>query len=102
MTVPVEYLDLDALIDRSRRLGWLATAVFRDINGTPLEAAASHDIHRLVVDVAASDISLDQVALRLQRLLPSPERWLSGRRTPRHEAGRWPRSALAGIISPAA
>ena len=57
-----------ALIDGNKRLGWLATAVFLEINDTPVEAAANDDIYRLVIDVAAGDAALDEIAARLRHL----------------------------------
>jgi death-on-curing protein len=57
-----------ALIDGNKRLGWLATAVFLDINATPVEAAANDDIYRLVIDVAAGDAILHEIAERLRTL----------------------------------
>ena len=57
-----------ALIDGNKRLGWLATAVFLDINGIPITAAANNDVYRLVIDVAAGDPPLDETAQRLRRI----------------------------------
>lgn len=57
-----------ALIDGNKRLGWLATAVFLDINGTPVEAAANDGVYRLVIDVAAGSVALDEISERLRRL----------------------------------
>ena len=57
-----------ALIDGNKRLGWLATAVFLEINATPVEAAANDDIYRLVIDVAAGDAALHEIAARLRHL----------------------------------
>jgi death-on-curing protein len=62
-----------ALIDGNKRLGWLATAVFLEINDTPVEAAANDDIYRLVIYVAAGDVALDQIARRLRAICQAEE-----------------------------
>ena len=60
-----------ALVDGNKRLGWLATAVFLDINGMPITDAANDDVYHLVIDLAAGDPPLDDTAHRLQRLAGS-------------------------------
>ena len=62
-----------ALIDGNKRLGWLATAVFLEINDTPVEAAPNDDIYRLVIDVAAGDAAVDEIARRLRALCQAEE-----------------------------
>jgi death-on-curing protein len=57
-----------ALVDGNKRLGWLATAVFLDINGIPITDAENDDVYQLVMDLAAGNPSLDDTAHRLQRL----------------------------------
>jgi death-on-curing protein len=57
-----------ALIDGNKRLGWLATAVFLELNGVQVTAVANDDVYDLVVDVAASGIGLDEITDRLRRL----------------------------------
>ncbi|WP_029433171.1 type II toxin-antitoxin system death-on-curing family toxin [Blastococcus sp. URHD0036] len=53
-----------ALVDGNKRLGWLATVVFLDLNGAAPdlddEAAFS-----LVVDVAAGSVDVEEIASRL-------------------------------------
>ena len=44
-----------ALIDGNKRLGWLATAVFLELNGASVTAAPNHDVYELVMRVAADD-----------------------------------------------
>jgi len=56
-----------AMVDGNKRLGWLAAAVFLDINGIPITAAANNDVYHLVIDVAAGDPPLDETAQRLRR-----------------------------------
>ncbi len=57
-----------ALIDGNKRLGWLATAVFLDINGSPITTAPNDDVYQLVIDVASGGPPVDEIARRLQRL----------------------------------
>ena len=45
----------DALVDGNKRLGWLATAVFLEINGVEISRASNDDVHDLVIDVAAGN-----------------------------------------------
>lgn len=53
-----------ALVDGNKRLAWLATVVFLDLNGmaTSLADDAAFD---LVLDVAAADLSVESIAARL-------------------------------------
>jgi death-on-curing protein len=60
-----------ALIDGNKRLGWLAAAVFLDINGIPITSAANNAVYQLVIDIAAGDPPLDETAGRLQGLYQS-------------------------------
>jgi death-on-curing protein len=57
-----------ALVDGNKRLGWLATAVFLVLNGVAATAASNDDVYDLVMDVAAEDRTLQQVAASLRRL----------------------------------
>ena len=57
-----------ALIDGNKRLGWLAAAVFLDINSIPTTTAANNDVYQLVIDIAAGDPPLDETAQRLRRI----------------------------------
>jgi death-on-curing protein len=41
-----------ALIDGNERLGWLAAAVFLELDGVDIAAAANDDVDDLVIDVA--------------------------------------------------
>jgi death-on-curing protein len=53
-----------ALVDGNKRLGWLATLVFLDLNGRTV-ALADEDAFRLVMDVAAGLLEVDEIAARL-------------------------------------
>ena len=56
------------LVDGNKRLGWLATAVFLEINGIDVTVASNDDVYQLVMDVAAGDHTVAEVAERLSRL----------------------------------
>jgi death-on-curing protein len=60
-----------ALIDGNKRLGWLAAAVFLELNGIAITAAANSDVYDLVIDVASGPSSIDDIAARLRHLLPA-------------------------------
>jgi death-on-curing protein len=62
-----------ALIDGNKRLGWLATAVFLELNGIDITTAANDAVYDLVIDVASRSSSIDDLAARLTRLLPRAE-----------------------------
>ena len=57
------------LVDGNKRLGWLATAVFLDLNGVDITRAPNDDVYELVMDVAAHDRGVDEIANRLRRLV---------------------------------
>lgn len=57
-----------ALIDGNKRLGWLSTAVFLEINGIGVSRASNEDVYDLVIDVAAGRPTIDAIAERLQQL----------------------------------
>ena len=54
------------LVDGNKRLGWLATLVFLDINGHWVEAP-DDDAYRLVMDVAAGKLSLKEITAALSQ-----------------------------------
>jgi death-on-curing protein len=57
-----------ALVDGNTRLGWLATAVFLEINGASVASASNDDVYELVIGVAAGGTALDDLARRLEQL----------------------------------
>jgi death-on-curing protein len=59
------------LVDGNKRLGWLATAVFLELNGVGASRAANDDVYELVMDVAAHDRTVDEIAERLRHIVPS-------------------------------
>ena len=58
-----------ALIDGNKRLGWLTTAVFLEINQVGISRAGNDDVYALVIDVAAGQPSVDKIAQRLRNLI---------------------------------
>jgi death-on-curing protein len=63
-----------ALIDGNKRLGWLATAVFLELNGVDITTATNDDVYDLVIDVASHTTSINDLAARLAQLQPpAPE-----------------------------
>ncbi|WP_167148747.1 type II toxin-antitoxin system death-on-curing family toxin [Actinomyces sp. ZJ308] len=54
------------LVDGNKRLGWLATLVFLDVNGHWIEAP-DDDAYQLVIAVAAGELSLEEITKALAR-----------------------------------
>jgi death-on-curing protein len=57
-----------ALVDGNKRLGWMATAVFLELNGANPTQAPNDDVYDLVMSVAAGDPPLEEIAQSLRRL----------------------------------
>jgi death-on-curing protein len=57
-----------ALIDGNKRLGWLAAAVFLEINGASVADADNDAVYELVMEVASANPHLEQIAASLERL----------------------------------
>lgn len=57
-----------ALVDGNKRLGWLATAVFLEMNDIAISRADNDDVYDLVIDVAAGHPTVDEIAHRLHEL----------------------------------
>jgi death-on-curing protein len=57
------------LIDGNKRLGWLATAVFLELNGIDAAAAANDDVYDVVVDAAAHQRSVEELAEKLRTIV---------------------------------
>lgn len=57
------------LIDGNKRLGWLATAVFLEMNGLAASKIANDDVYDLVMWVASSNPDLDEITRRLSNLI---------------------------------
>ena len=56
------------LVDGNKRLGWLATAVFLELNDASVSAATNDDVYDLVMSVASSDIGVDDIAEALRAM----------------------------------
>lgn len=59
------------LVDGNKRLGWLATATFLELNGVEVTKATNDDVYELVMRVAAGQPGVDDIAQGLRTLLPS-------------------------------
>ena len=57
------------LVDGNKRLGWLATAVFLELNDTSVAAVANDEVYALVIAVASGTHSVDDIADALQLML---------------------------------
>jgi death on curing protein len=56
-----------ALVDGNKRLGWLATAVFLEINDASVSAASNDEVYDLVMAIASSNSTLATIADQLER-----------------------------------
>lgn len=63
-----------ALVDGNKRLGWLATAVFLELNGFGASAIPNDDVYELVMWMASTNPTLEDITSRLSRLLARPHR----------------------------
>ncbi len=57
-----------ALVDGNKRLGWVCTAVFLELNDASTLAASNDTVVELVLDVASGAADLEMTAERLERL----------------------------------
>ena len=56
------------LVDGNKRLGWLATAIFLELNDASVSVATNDDVYVLVMSVASSDIGVEDVAAALRAM----------------------------------
>jgi death-on-curing protein len=63
-----------ALIDGNKRVGWLATAVFLEINGVEISGADNDNVYDLVLNIAACNVPMEQIATGLKQLINRRER----------------------------
>lgn len=56
------------LVDGNKRVGWLATAVFLELNGVPITDASNDDVYQFVIEVAAGHHEVDEIASQLESL----------------------------------
>lgn len=59
------------LVDGNERLGWLATAVFLELNGVEATSVANDDVCELVMTVAAGSQDIDEIATTLRSVIQS-------------------------------
>lgn len=57
-----------ALIDGNKRLGWLATAVFLELNDASVAHATNDEVYDLVISVASTKATVGDIAARLESL----------------------------------
>lgn len=62
------------LVDGNKRLGWLATAVFLELNGVEASCIPNDDLYEFVMDVAAGSHEVDELAGRLHELAGTKHR----------------------------
>lgn len=57
------------LVDGNQRLGWLSTAVFLELNGIDATRASNDDVYDFVTSVAAGQLSVEEIAEGLRRIV---------------------------------
>ena len=57
-----------ALIDGNKRLGWLSTAVFLEVNGVKAHRISNDDVYDFVIWVAATSPAIEEIVARLRLL----------------------------------
>jgi death on curing protein len=60
-----------ALVDGNKRVGWLATAVFLELNGVKASRASNDDVYELVMWIASANPEIAEIAARLERVVTS-------------------------------
>lgn len=58
-----------ALVDGNKRLGWLSTAVFLEINGVTVTHVSNDDVYDLVIHVTVGPDDIGAIATALARLV---------------------------------
>jgi death on curing protein len=61
------------LVDGNKRLGWVACAVFLDLNGVDPTVASNDEVYELVMRVAAEPIDVPELAERLRTITRAKE-----------------------------
>lgn len=56
------------LVDGNKRLGWLATAVFLELNESSVSSAADDEVYDLVIAVATSTLTVEDIAEALRSM----------------------------------
>ncbi len=63
-----------ALVDGNKRLGWLATAVFLELNDVKASRASNDEVYELVIWIASSNPDLAEITSRLQHAIQPSRR----------------------------
>ena len=58
-----------ALIEGNKRLGWVAAAVFLEINGASVSGASNDAVYELVIEAASSRVDVEGITARLERFV---------------------------------
>ena len=58
-----------ALIDGNKRLGWLSTAVFLEVNGVKALRISNDDVYNFVIWVAVTSPAIEEIVARLRLLV---------------------------------
>lgn len=58
-----------ALVDGNKRLGWLATATFVEVNGVDTTGASNDAVYRTVMRLASGSQDVDAIAKSLRQLV---------------------------------
>lgn len=58
-----------ALIDGNKRLGWLSTAVFLEVNGVKALRISNDDVYDFVIWVAATSPAIEEIIAKLRLLI---------------------------------
>lgn len=58
-----------ALVDGNKRLGWLTTAVFLEINGVGVTHVSNDAVYDFVMGVAGGSAEVDEIATELRSLV---------------------------------
>jgi death-on-curing protein len=58
-----------ALVDGNKRLGWLATATFLELDNVAVTHVSNDDVYRFVMDAAAGHYDVTELAHLLQMLV---------------------------------
>jgi death on curing protein len=59
-----------ALVDGNKRLSWLATAVFLELNGIRAAEISNDGVYELVMWVASTNPPIEEITARLTELVP--------------------------------
>ena len=57
-----------ALVDGNKRLGWLATATFLELNGVRVTRMSNDQVYQFVIEIRAGDHELEEIAAKLRTL----------------------------------